>query len=419
LSGEGGIPAGGATPDHKDECDRQPYSVAGEILCIEEASMFHRENTAGRNLFVSLGILLVAVLGSSAARLEAQGLPGAVYVMTNQSSANSIAVFSRMSTGSLRAVGTFPTGGTGFGTGGDPLASEGALILTDDGHFLLACNAGSNDISVMQVTQSGLAMVDRVPSGGTEPVSITLYKNLAYVLNAGGTPNITGFALSPEGGLTMIPGSTQPLAGGTSAGPAGISFTPDGAFLAVTEKGTNLIDTYIVDQNGVASAPISNPSNGMTPFGFAFGRTDSLIVSEAFGGGANEGAASSYRIADSGDLVTVSGSVPDTQTAPCWVAVTNNGRMAFLSNTGTGTISSYSVGADGSLTLLKAVAGFTGASSAPIDMALSANSKYLYVLSAAQGTVSAFQVETNGNLMRLASTAVGRVPMGSQGIAAQ
>lgn len=364
-----------------------------------------------------VAILLCAVAGYANAQQAGSGIPGAVYVMTNQTSGNSIAVFNRAPNGTLKMVGTFATGGTGFGTGGDPLGSQGSLGLSSDGHFLFAANAGSNDISVMRAGPAGVSLVDKVPSGGTEPVSIALYKDLVYVLNAGGTPNITGFALGPDGMLTMIPGSSRPLAGGTSAAPAGISFTPEGSFLAVTEKGTNTIDIYAVFENGRTSGPISNPSNGTTPFGFTFGHGDALIVSEAFGGAPNEGAASSYQVTNSGDLATISGSVADTQTAPCWVVATNNGRLAFLSNTGSGTISSYRVGRGGSLTLLNAAAGSTGAASSPIDMALSANSQFLYALSAAQGTVSAFQVEMDGSLTPL--TGAAGLPLGSQGIAAR
>ncbi|MGH9454050.1 MAG: beta-propeller fold lactonase family protein, partial [Terriglobia bacterium] len=110
-------------------------------------------------------------------------------------------------------------------------------------------------------------------------------------------------------------------------------------------------------------------------------------------------------------------SIGDTQTAPCWVVVTNNGRLAFLSNTGTGTISSYRVAAGGTLTLLSAVAGSTGANNAPIDMSMSANSQFLYVLSAAQGTVSAFRAEPDGSLTPLPGAS--GLPLGSQGIAAR
>src|SRR4029453_6740811 len=134
-------------------------------------------------------------------------------------------------------------------------------------------------------------------------------------------------------------------------------------------------------ENGLPSAPIDNPSNGMTPFGFAFNNAGFLVVSEAFGGAPNQSAASSYSAPDDGILSVISGSVPNSQTASCWVIITNNGKFAFVSNTGSGTISSYRINAEnGSLTLLDSVAANTGMGSAPIDMALSNNSRILFVL---------------------------------------
>jgi hypothetical protein len=58
-----------------------------------------------------------------------------------------------------------------------------------------------------------------------------------------------------------------------------------------------------------------NTSNGMTPFGFAFNNAGTLVVSEAFGGAANQSAASSYEAAEDGTLNVISGSVPNSQTA--------------------------------------------------------------------------------------------------------
>ena len=132
----------------------------------------------------------------------AQGIPGAVYAMTNDSAGNSIMVFKRAADGTLTAAGSYSTGGVGYGTGSDPLGSQGALVLSNDGHFLFAVNAGSNDVSVMQVGHAGLSLVSKMPSGGTEPVSVTQYKDLVYVLNAGGTagtPNISGIVLDRMG----------------------------------------------------------------------------------------------------------------------------------------------------------------------------------------------------------------------------
>jgi 6-phosphogluconolactonase len=348
---------------------------------------------------------------------------GAVYVLTNQVN-NAVAVFRRTAHGTLTSAGEFPTGGAGDpipqGTdpATDPLASQGALILDQGNQFLFAVNAGSNQISVLSVSGAGLNLVDVVDSGGVRPISLALQENLLYVLNEGGTPNITGFSVGDDGTLTPLAGSTQPLIGDIAADPAQVSFNRDGTLLVVTEKAGNRIDTYTIDENGLPSAPIDNPSNGMTPFGFAFNNAGFLVVSEAFGGAPNQSAASSYSASEDGVLSLISGSVPNSQTASCWVVTTNNGKFAFVSNTGSGTISSYGIGSgDGTLALANSVAGDTGADSAPIDMALNNSSHFLYVLAGGLQAVVSFHVEHDGNLTLIDSD--GGLPLGAQGVAAK
>src|SRR6266550_2211462 len=357
---------------------------------LEEKMHAH---TKGIAIFASL--LMLASLNNAAAqraiptpRPRPTAAPrnfqaGAVYVLTNQV-ANMVAVFSHDAFGRLTPAGEFSTGGAGDpvpqGTdpATDPLASQGALILDQGNQFLFAVNAGSNQISVLRVGNNELTLVGVFDSGGIRPISLTLHQDLLYVLNEGGTPNITGFTVEEDGALTPLAGSTQPLIGDTAADPAQVGFNGDGTVLVVTEKAGNRIDTYTIDENGLASAPMDNTSNGMTPFGFSFNNQDTLIVSEAFGGTPNQAAASSYSASDDGILSVISGSVPTSQTASCWVVTTNNGKTAFVSNTGSSTISSYDIApSGGTLTLIDAVAEDTGANSAPIDMALNNSSHFL------------------------------------------
>src|SRR5882724_5500464 len=396
---------------------------------LEEKMHAH---TKGIAIFASL--LMLASLNNAAAQ---RAIPtprprptpaprnfqaGAVYVLTNQVE-NAVAVFSRTAFGTLTSAGEFATGGAGDpvpqGTdpATDPLASQGALIL-DQGHqFLFAVNAGSNQISVLSISESGLDLVDVVDSGGTRPISLTVHEDLLYVLNEGGTPNITGFTVGDDGTLTPLAGSTQPLIGGTGADPAQVNFNSDGTLLVVTEKLGNRLDTYMVDANGLPSAPIDNSSSGMTPFSFSFNDDDFLIVSEAFGGVPNQSAVSSYSSDPAGILSVISGSVPNSQTAACWVVIPNNGTRAIISNTGSGTISTYNIGVDGTLTLENAVAADTGPDSAPRDMALSNNGKILFVQTEGGQSVAIFHVENNGTLTPVDT--VGGLPFGAQGIAAK
>jgi 6-phosphogluconolactonase len=215
-----------------------------------------------------------------------------------------------------------------------------------------------------------------------------------------------------------LAGSTRPLIGGAGADPAQIDFDRSGELLVVTEKAGNRLNTYIIDDDGLPSAPIDNASNGMTPFGFAFNNANTLVVSEAFGGAPNQSAVSSYDASASGILSVISGSVPNSQTAACWVVITNNGKLAFVSNTASGTISSYRVNAEnGSLTLLNPVAANTGMGSAPIDMTLSVNSRILFVHLAGTQSVVSFRIGGNGNLTPVDTA--GGLPLGAQGIAAK
>jgi 6-phosphogluconolactonase len=351
---------------------------------------------------------------------------GAVYVMTNQPTGNAVTAFSRAPDGTLTLVGTFPTGGLGTGGGSDPLRSQGSLILS--GHepgarvavrsnqLLFAVNAGSNEISVLAVEREGLTLVSKVPSGGVRPTSLTLHQDLLYVLNAG-SGTISGFTVDGKGALTPLAGSTRPITGGAAADPAQVEFTPDGRLLVVTGKMTNVIDTYRIDHDGLPIGPTPNRSHGLTPFGFAFDNRGNLIVSEAFGGAPNQSAMSSYTVSRDGVLTVVSGSVRDFQTAACWVVITNDGRYAYTSNTGSSTISSYGVRPDGTLTLLKSVAATTDPGSAPVDMALSAGSRYLYVLNDVTGTIDGYRVEPDGSLTPVADA--GGLPPNAQGIAAK
>lgn len=315
----------------------------------------------------------------------------AVYTLSNSSSGNEVIMFKRSGQGTLTNAGSFSTGGLGNDAG---LGSQGGVILYNN--FVFAVNAGSDEVSSLIVSPNGLSLADKKSSGGTMPISVTAHRNLLYVLNAGGTGNITGFWIGSDGTLTGIVGSTQPLSSGAS-GPAQVEFSNDGNFLVVTEKATNMISTYTVGSDGIANGPVVQPSAGQTPFGFAFDKRGNIIVSEAFGGGPLAGAMSSYTVGGGGTSL-ITGPVFNTQTAPCWVVVTKNGKFAYTTNTGTSNISGYKIGNDGSLSLFNdgGNTAMTGAGSSPIDMAVSNDSQYLYVVSKGTNAISVFRID-NGH----------------------
>ena len=320
------------------------------------------------------------------AALPAYAAAGAVYTESNASAGNFIKIFNRSETGQLSPVltGTFPTGGKGTGVG---LGSQGALAIDDSSRFLFAVNAGSDSISVFRITEAGLSLVEVDGSNGKHPTSLTVKRNLLYVLNSGGAVNdvdtVAGFAVAENGHLTSIVSGLH--LSGTSVTPEQISFNPDGDLLAVTEKVGNNIDLFPVDNNGVASGPNIFPSAGQNPYGFAFGNRGQLIVSDAVGGATNAGDVSSYLTSRMGTLQTISGAVADNQTAPCWILLSADGRYAYTTNTGSGSVSSYTVGFNGNLQLLNPVAANTGPNSGPLDETISKDSRFIYVLTPDSG----------------------------------
>jgi len=332
--------------------------------------------------------------------------PGAVYALTNQVAGNAVAVFTRAADGRLNPAGSFVTGGTGTGAG---LGSQGGVVLSDDGRRLFAVNAGSNDVSVFTVGAAGLSLASRTASGGTLPISLTVHGNVLYVLNAGGSGNISGFTVGSTGGLTPIAGSSQSLSG-ANVGPAQVSFSPDGRRLVVTEKSTNLIDVYAVDADGATSGPATVASAGGTPFGFAFGLRNELFVSEA------TGSASSYVLDTTGGLTLVSGAVSTHQGAPCWAVVTANGRFGYTGN-GAGSVSAFAIAPNGAASLIDADGGTAVVSGGVNDIALSHDSRYLYVLrTGGAPAIHAFRVQADGHLTALGPIA--GLPAGTRGLAA-
>jgi 6-phosphogluconolactonase (cycloisomerase 2 family) len=366
-------------------------------------------------------LLIIAAPLTAITALSAQFGPphGAVYVASNAAGGNQILVFERGADGRLRFESAITTGGLGTGSG---LGNQGGVRLSADNRFLVAVNAGSNDVSVFEVTNDGLVLRDRTNSGGVRPISVTLDGRLVYVLNAGGrlggSDNLVGFRMARTGELTMIPDSARGLSA-ADTDPAQVEFSPDGTDLVVTEKMSNLIDVFPVNDDGTLGTRTPYVSAGTTPFGFAFGKRGQFFVTEAAGGAPNASTVSSYHLPRSGMLEVVSPSVPTTETAACWAAVSNDGRFVYATNTGSGSISSFRISPDGRIALLDAdgVTASTGPGSAPIDLAFSGSDRFLYALSAGTWTISAFQVREHGGLSPVGTTT--GLPVGANGLAAR
>lgn len=351
--------------------------------------------------------------------VSAESREGAVYVASNEAMGNRILQFQRDEHGALTAAGSFSTGGLGTGAG---LGNQGGVVLTGDDQWLLVVNAGSNDISVfaVDVDANSLSLVDRRASGGQHPISIASKHGFVYVLNAGGAvgaaDNIGGFRLTAQGRLVPIPGSTAPLSA-ANVGPAEVHFGLDDDAVFVTEKNTNRIDVFQLDEAGAIRSSRTFSSTGVEPFGFAVSRiADAILVSNAAGGAAGGSSLTSYRF-DDGMLSVLAGPAPTNQTAACWAVTTRSGRFAYTTNTGSGTVSGYAVAEDGTLTLLNSDGITANVGKGPIDAGFTINDQFLFVLNSGDHSLSALSVQRDGSLSAIGTTT--GLPPASNGLAAR
>ena len=369
---------------------------------------------------VAAAFLLAVSLTFGATNAAAKGCGwfhdhAALYVQTDEPSANHIIVYDRAWNGMLTMAGSYATGGMGGVASGsvvDPLASQGSLATASCGRVLLAVNAGSDSVSLFRIACGDKLLLKQVVSSGGEfPVSIAVRGPLVYVLNAGSAGSVQGYWLFGDH-LWPIHGSNRSLGLANTnppnflSSPGMIGFTPGGARLIVTTKNSgSLIDVFAVARDGMlSSAPVMNAAATPVPFAFSFDAMCRLVMVEA-----GTSTVSTYTINPDGTLATI-GSAADGQAAACWISRACG--FYFVSNAGGANISTYALDSSG----MPAVVGTpTAAAAGSIDSLATRDGRFLYQECGGAGEVLAYRIH-HGSLT-LIQTVTG-LPIPFEGIAA-
>ncbi len=354
-------------------------------------------------LALLVGLATVGVVAVAGGASASSGVVGRLYVNDNTVGVNTVAGFDRHADGSLTPIpgSPFAVGGTGTG---HPDASQGSLQLSADGRYLLAVDAGSNQISVLRIKPDGslqIAQGSPASSNGANPVSIAVSDKLVYVANQGpGGADYTGFTLNSGGHLNALPGSTVALPDDSK--PGDVLFNADGSKLVGTRIASSQIDSFTVDGKGLLTAAPGSPfgaqaftpAQGYGQLGSEFSPTnpEQLFVSDAHNatGGGAPGLVSSFTDAADGALTPIGPSpVPNDGIASCWVEISHNGAYLFVVNTGSATVSSYTIDANGSITFAQSTGGIGAGAE---DARLSADGTTLWVVDSVTDAVSGFSV---------------------------
>lgn len=394
-------------------------------------------------LFILVALLplgyVAPTLAQDAAATPADAAAGTVYALTNSPARNEVLAYDRAEDGTLSPATHFDTDGLGSGAfeNSDTMlivasveGQSSPVDLGGESDFVIAANAGSDEISVFRVVDAGLELVETEPSGGERPTSLTVRNGVLYVLNSagdgggaslcfGGNPRINGFRISEDGTLDPIPDSARELSGGPDSGCAQVSFNPAGDVLIVSQITANTLTTFPVGDDGTLGEPIENTPTGNGPFGYTFDAEGRLLVTENFQAAPEMASVASYSIGEDGALSPIGDSVTTGESDPCWILVTPDGQYAYVTNFGPsplldvasealrrGTVSSFRVGSDGSLEMLEAQAAQLGVGAA--DIALAGDGQFLYALNSVEGTVTGFDIADDGSLTLV--TTVGGLP---------
>ncbi len=227
-----------------------------------------------------------------------------------------------------------------------------------------------------------------------------------YVTNTGSN-DVSAYSInSSTGGLAVISGS--PFA--DVPAPSSIAVSSNGFFAYIANSRTNKVTAFRIGTNGALLLGASTPD---TPNPASVGTTPrALVVSgdSRFLYVANSGSdtVTVFSIGTAGVLTPVPPSTgnPNPVSAgglsPVALIISSIGRFLYVANSTSNTITAFQVESSGLLTQVPQAGPGTNPVSTnvtgPTALAMSSNGQFLYVTNGASNTVTAFRVETSGLL---------------------
>ena len=284
--------------------------------------------------------------------------------------------------------------GSPFPTGTRPTG----VVVSPDGTFAYVVNQGSGTVSAFAIDHStgALSPVTGSPySVGTNPVGIAISPTgtFLYVTNSGSN-TVSAFLVDPNtGGLTPTIGSPFST---VLSNPSGIAVSPDSSWLYVVEGSNSLAIFHIFNRGELAGAPGSLGLSTFVPVGST--PTDVAVYPNgAFvyvtNQGSNSISAFSVKNPTTGELGLIAGSPFPTGVAPAGLVIAPNGFHLYVANQTDNNISAYSISPTGALTPVQGSPFAAG--STPTAVTVSPEGAFLYVTN--QGSNNVFGYAINGS----------------------
>jgi YVTN family beta-propeller protein len=232
---------------------------------------------------------------------------GSFLYALNQTAGNIAAFTIDPSTGNLTAIPPL------FGS----LVGPSSIAVSADGSTLFVASPSQHSITTFAIDSKGVLTQPNPPVvlGATVAPVFVMTEPTGHFLYVADSNNsaVLGFSIASGGTLTAVAGS--PFAVG--ANPVAIAATPNGAQLFVANQGSNNVSAFVIDAKTGSLGAVSGspfPSGGLGP-SFLAATGAFVYVSDR---GTNDIAA--LAIGGNGALTPVTGSPFSVATQPIWVA---------------------------------------------------------------------------------------------------
>ena len=290
-----------------------------------------------------------------------------VYVLSNDyhDNANAVLAYKRKSDGTLEPLAGSPffTRGAGVGNPKEALGpddTDDPLVISPDGHYLLAVNGGSNTVAVFSIDRDGsLTMVPGSPfgSGGQTPCSIAVNGAFVYVANKSldplhtitQLPNYVSFTINGQGRLEQVPGGKIEVPAGSSPSQVLVSndhsrvFATDFlAFMLPTEVPVGTLVSFDLEGGGVFQFAPGSPYVLPSGDGGALGLAEHPHLPVLYVGFPVASAVGVFSVDGASGALSLTGTV-SAGAAACWLRTNARGTRLYVLNSGENSVGVYDI----------------------------------------------------------------------------